>query len=162
MRTTKPGKANKKPTAVDIAKARTDWQAVASDRATEIADLHDQIDGLQASLGERRKERDTFSQQLAAMTERRDELQVLRADALDMLRHMQAEALFWRGVAAGIDPDKAAAAELARRGQRFGDLAERMDAGMDATDQKTRRPGIYSHKNFVAGEFVDPYRKGRT
>jgi outer membrane cobalamin receptor len=76
-----------------------------------------------------------------------------RVEALDMLRHMQAEALYWRGVACGMDPEKAAAAETARRGQRFGDLAERMEAGDGGRKEALAR-------TFVAGGFADP-NKGR-
>lgn len=65
------------------------------------------------------------------------ELHEARVEALDMLRHMQAEAMFWRGVAMGMDPERAAHAEIARKGQRFGDLADRMNKGTDPRDGRS-------------------------
>lgn len=117
--------------AVARAIAETDWKAVAEDRAkTELA-LRDEIERLRASQQAVVEQRNTAERGLVAMTAARDQLQEDRREALDLLRHMQAEAMYWRGVACGMNPEHAAAAEIARRGLRTPDAAERMDAGAD-------------------------------
>lgn len=126
-----------------MADAKTDWKGAFEDGQKTTAALRDEVEQLRASKTAVIEQRNMAERGLAKMTEVRDTLAEARTEALDTLRHMQAEALYWRGVACGMDPEKAAAAEAARRGQRYGETRDRMEEGMDRRSTRDVMQSLY-------------------